>query len=594
MASKDLAHLSDDELEKIAAGPRSSPRDLSSLSDDELEKIAGSNIKADMEDANKMPRIEAAKIGLERGATFGFRPAIAGAGAGLGSLVGNMQMDVKGESLADKLKRSLSSVPAAYEEGRKDAIAQEDQARADRPGYVMAGDIAGNVLTSPLVALKGLKGAAALGAAQGAGRAVSEGEDIKDAAGKFGEGLAYGVGGYGAAKAIGAGVSAVAPSVKAGLARVGSAVSEKAGNTAAKVGSALTGVSEGDIKTYAKNAKEIMLMAKSSDGNVAEAADQVRQKFSNAIQKTRSNLNSEISTALKSSDKVVDAEPILQAIASQKSKINPTLYTKEIAQIDDLAEKIGALSKNGKIKISDAHDIKTFLQDRASSAYGFSSDPASLGTEAAKAAKSGAAIARKLVNEAEPVVASANNQLAKLYEITDGLNRNILNVGKPEAALLAAGSGGNTRNATGLANLGKATGSDMLEQAQKLSAMRTFANPQLLPQDTTGKAVARMMTGAGAGTMIGGPLGAAIGGALTSPAALKAAIDTGRISSQMISAVLGKPVEMTEQGLVQAVRYLNTPQGLSALSQVASQQRPGENALSRRMERMANQQNEGR
>lgn len=594
MASKDLAHLSDDELEKIASGGGSSKKDVSQLSDEELEAIAGSNIKADMEDASKMSRMDAAKIGLERGATLGFRPAVAGAGAGLGSLIGNLQQDVKGEGLADRLKRAFSSVPGAYEEGRKGAIAEENQARTDRPGYAMAGDIAGNILTAPLVPLKGVKAAAALGAAQGAGRAISEGEDLTDAAGKFGEGVGYGLAGYGAGKAIGAAGNAAAPYVKAGLNKVGSVVSEKTGNAATKIASTLTGVSEGDIKTYAKNAKEIVAMSKSSAGNVAEAADQVRQKFSDSINQTRSKLNSKISTALKSSNQSVDAAPILDALATQKGKINPKLYTKEIGQIDDLIEKVGSLAENGKLKVSDAHDVKMFLQDRASSAYGFSSDPASLGAEAARAAKSGAAVARKLVNEAEPAVASANNQLAKLHDITDDLNRNILNVGKPESALLAAGSGGNARNATGLVELGKATGTDMLGEAQKLSAMRTFGNPQLLPVDSTGKAVARMATGAGVGTLVGGPVGTLMGSALTSPMALKAAIDTGRISGEVISKVLGKPLEMTERGLTEALRSLNTPQGLAVLSQVAGQQRPGENALSRRMERIATEQNQGK
>ncbi|MEZ0392074.1 MAG: hypothetical protein ACAH59_07670, partial [Pseudobdellovibrionaceae bacterium] len=164
------------------------------------ETGVGGVIADGLEEADKMPRDQAARIGLERGVSLGFRPAIQGAAGGLGAFIGNMEKDVPGEGLAERIQRSIKTVPSAYEETRKESVAEEARAVKDRPGYVMAGDLAGNVLTSPLIAAKGLRGALALGGAQGVGRAVSEAESLPEAAVKFGEGLGYGAGGFAAAK----------------------------------------------------------------------------------------------------------------------------------------------------------------------------------------------------------------------------------------------------------------------------------------------------------------------------------------------------------------------------------------------------------
>lgn len=553
-----------------------------------------SQLGQDFADANKMDRMDALETGIQQGVGLGFTPVIAGMGAGVGSALGEFQRgDIPNEGLSDKLSRIAGGYKSGFLEGKHDRVNLEKQAQEERPGYALGGQVVGNVITSPLIAAKGLMGALKLGGIQGVGNASSNSENAKDAGLKFVEGLGTGAFSYGAGKVLEKGAKVVGPAIGKAIKSAGGKISDKIGNAATKIGSTLTGVSEGDIKTYAKGAKEISQMAKAADGSISEAADQIRQKFSDSISATRSNLNAEITNALKTSDKVVEVNGILSALASQKSKLNVKLYTKEVAQIDDLIEKVGSLAENGKVRVADAHDIKTFLQDRASSAYGFSSDPASLGAEAAKAAKSGAAIVRRLVNTAEPQIASANNKLSELHNIIDDMNKNVLNVGKPEAALLAAGSGGNVRNADSLAALGKATGSDMIGYAQKLSAMRTFNNPQILPTDTTGKAVARMMTGAGAGTLIGGPIGSLIGAAATSPMALKKAIDTGVFSKNVIDKVMGKSVAMTEQGLGEVVKYINTPQGKSLLNQVLNEQniaRVATNPIERRMQRISEQQ----
>lgn len=145
---------------------------------------------------------EAAFIGLQKGASFGTRPTVAGVGAGLGALVGNLGMDVKGEGLVEKLKRSGSSFGPAFSEARSSSIAEQQKAEMDRPGASLAGNIGGAVLTLPLTAVNTLKGAVGLGAATGAGAAIGESESVGDAATKVGTGALFGAAGYGAAKGL--------------------------------------------------------------------------------------------------------------------------------------------------------------------------------------------------------------------------------------------------------------------------------------------------------------------------------------------------------------------------------------------------------
>lgn len=312
-------------------------------------------------------------------------------------------------------------------------------------------------------------------------------------------------------------------------------------NGASKVGELFTGVPDKVIQTYAKYADEIKGMAKASDNNSYEAADQLRSKWADQVQQTRQGLNSQIATTLKGSTKTVDSTSIIDALNSAKSNINEKLYPEQISQIDDLAKKIGSLADDdGQLSVSHANEVKRFLQDQASSAY----KPGALfplGSDAAKAAKSGAAAARNLVNTAEPAVATANSQLANLHDIEDSMNLNMLKEGKPEASIIAAGTGGNPRNAQALQRLSDATGGTMSQDADKLAAMGTFGSPKLMAADSTGKAAGRIGLAAGIGFLTGGPAGAVIASAMTSPMALRTAIDAGKIGGEEIAKIATSP-----------------------------------------------------
>lgn len=338
-------------------------------------------------------------------------------------------------------------------------------------------------------------------------------------------------------------IGEVLPMIGRGLKKAGTKISE-----------ALTGIPEQEIKTYAKNADKIKEMAKASDNSTIEAADQIRLKYAKDIKSTKDELNNTISEALKNSKKTIDSSSILDSLESYKSKINEKLYPEQVGQIDDLVSKINSIAKDGKMSTYEAHQVKQFLQDKASSAYSNPGEIFSIGTEAAKAAKDAAAKARILINTIEPDIAKANNQLSKLHSIEDSMNTNVLKVGKPESALIAAGSGGNLRNARALEKLGEMTNTPMLEEAQNLAAMRSFGSPKLMAADVTGKAAARLAAGTGLGFFKGGPLGALIGGAATSPAALRYGIDLGRFAGKGIGKLgLGPLAQPTSNILTQGL-----------------------------------------
>ena len=326
------------------------------------------------------------------------------------------------------------------------------------------------------------------------------------------------------------------------------------GRGASKLGSELTGVPQQEIETYATNADKINEMAKSSDNNTALAADEMRTDWMNSVQAKRADLNGQISSALKDNEARVDGNQIVQTLAEKRFDVDHDLYPEQVQQMNNLIQQISKkIDDDGSMSIQDAQNVKRFLQDKASSAYSRPGDIFSIGTEAAKGARAAAATARGLVDEAAPEVANANATLAKLHDLEDSMNSNLLSEGKPEASILAAGSGGNQRNAMNLQKLGDITGTDMVGGAKNLATMRTFGNPSLLPLDTTGKASTRVGWGSALGGLIGHQMGigfvpgVAAGAAATSPAVLKKAIDMGLLLKDGAGNVI---IPATKMGLV--------------------------------------------
>lgn len=300
--------------------------------------------------------------------------------------------------------------------------------------------------------------------------------------------------------------------------------------TGSKVGEALTGVPSEEIKTYVQNLKEINQNISKYGKRLSDASDDVRANFAADIKQTRQSLNSQIGGALEKADPNlrIPLDPILNRLEAGKNGLNPHLKADEISQIDDLMGKIqNVADEKNTIGVKDAFDVKNFLQDAAYPSYQKSGQIFVPGNSTARAAKNAASDARNLLNTASPQIAEANNQLSKLHEVEKNINKNLIAPGKNQSALMGAGASADNRNAKNLKDLGKLTGTDMVGEAKKLAAQRQFTSPGLMPVDSTGKSATRVGVGAGLGYLIGHAPGAVVGSAMTSPAALKAGINTG-------------------------------------------------------------------
>ncbi|HTL13064.1 MAG TPA: hypothetical protein VL588_11275 [Bdellovibrionota bacterium] len=321
------------------------------------------------------------------------------------------------------------------------------------------------------------------------------------------------------------GLVEVAPAVINGIRAVGR-----------KLGSVASGLSSDVIDHYAQRTEEVNKLIRDSGGQMTEAADQVRQEAQDAIRKTRAGYSAQITKALESApkDPVADTAPIISQLEKVKGQLNPNLQDGAVAQIDNTIEKLQAegAKNGGKVSIQQLNQITDFLQERAKGSYTRDGQIFANPKEAARAAKGAAAVSRKMLNALSPDIAEANNKLALLHGIEDRLNPNLIAPGKPDAALFAAGSGGNPRNAKMLERLAEQSGYPILNRAKDLAAAKTFANASYLPADATGKSVARQLILAGAGHAVAGPMGYLAGG-LASPAAVKAGIN----ASQRLSGV---------------------------------------------------------
>ena len=324
----------------------------------------------------------------------------------------------------------------------------------------------------------------------------------------------------GAGNIVAKGISAAAPYVKSGI---------KSGAT--KLASAISGESEKVIETYAKNTDDVNKIIKSSGGDMTAAADNVRSELSAGIQKAKNAINNKISKTLEASGNTarIDETPILNALNTAKSKLNPNFDASAIAEIDDMVSTIMAEAKTGRsdggLTADGLYRAKKFLNDAAKSSYTKDGQIFSRSDAASRAAKYASDQARNAIKESVPEIAQADKELSRLYQIESRMNKNLLAPGKPDAALFAAGEGNNLRNAATLRELEKVSGVPVMKRIEQLASARSFASPSLIPSGTTGKVAARMGAGALVGGLMDGPEGALIGGALASPLTLKYGIN---------------------------------------------------------------------
>jgi hypothetical protein len=316
-------------------------------------------------------------------------------------------------------------------------------------------------------------------------------------------------------------------------------VGKALGAGARKIGSALSGVDENIIKNYAARTDEVNDLIKQSGGDVTEAADIVRNELSAGIQNTKAGLNARISRTLSkaSPEKNIPVQPLLEKLEAAKSRLNPNFKGSAIKEIDEMISAIKSEAPDGMTNVSSLYQIKQFLNEGSASAYNKGGQIFTRASEAARAAKDAAQDARSMLKPVAGAISEADSQLSKLHAIERRLNKNLLAAGKPDAALIAAGSGANARNAANLRELERISGVPVTQRAKDLATAKTFSNPSLTPTALTGKAAARVLAAGGIGTAVAGPVGGAIAAGLTSPMAVKLGVNGARIAERMASRV---------------------------------------------------------
>lgn len=540
------------------------------------------------QNADEMSLPETAFIGLQKGVSLGFRPALAGVGSSIGQAAYEAEKGVQpNEGLSGFVSRITKGMPSAYQEGRKSALAEQEKAYRDNPKTAFASDLAGSALLMPFAPITSVKAGAGFGALQGVGQAVSEDKDAADVAKDALKGGALGV----AADGAGKGIEKAYPKVKGAIKSAIDYLDDKAKTGFIKTASALTGESQKNIRTFIEKNDAVNKLVAESGGDIGVAADQIRTSLQKQIQSFRRNQNVIIGDALDnvSPEKVVPKDTVIGGLNRVREKLNPILKPEEVGQIDEMITRINTVGGDtGKVSLKELHEIQDFLYERAKGAYMKNGQIFVPGKMSQQAAKAGAREAKLILDDMVPELRAANENLSKLHKIEENINRNLIAPGKSESALLAAGSATTGRNKLYLDELGKIIGKDVTGEAEKLSAAAAFGNPQLMPKSAGGTtSTSRTLIGAAAGSILGGPAGAAVGAALTSPMALKQAINTGLISRDVLKKTLGESINFAdEKVLTNLVNYLSSPSGQGLLNRAvnikATQNK--NDAVNRRME----------
>ena len=343
--------------------------------------------------------------------------------------------------------------------------------------------------------------------------------------------------------------------------------------TASKISSALTGIPAKEIRTYAQNLDEVNDLINKYGDDFIGMADEVKGKYNTTIQQFRRQQSQNIGTALAnaSPERNIPIDDISDSMREMMRKLDPDLDAEAIEEIDEILEKLEVVASRGgaegTVNVQELFKIKEYLQETAKSAYMKGGQIMTRGKQAQRASKEGARVARKMLNRISPEIAEANNNLSLLHSIEERINKNILKEGGSPAALGAVGSGAMTQGTKQLRLLEQVTEQPFLIEAERIAAAKRFNDPQLLPVDFTGKSVARQAIPAMIGYSMGGPTGAVIAQAFTSPMTLKVAINAGQIPATFLSNVLGYPAKATAFTLKKAMDTLTGPQGDKILNE---------------------------
>lgn len=157
---------------------------------------------AQAESGSGKPSIgETLSVKGQEGLMLGFRPVVGGIGAAIGEGLASLEQGGKGAGY--NIPKAISAAKQGFQQGRQETVAEQDRISEARPGLSAVANIAGSIATAPLLPIKGLKGAVALGTGMGVGEGASRANTKGEFAASVGTGAAAGALGFGVAKAAG-------------------------------------------------------------------------------------------------------------------------------------------------------------------------------------------------------------------------------------------------------------------------------------------------------------------------------------------------------------------------------------------------------
>ncbi len=344
-----LAQLSDDELNKMIE-QKSAPKSLSSMSDEDLDKLIAAKQGQPQLASDSF---NAAKVGVEKGLTFGARPLIAGLAGGAGYAIDQLRQG----------KSGIEGFKTGFSEARREAKDEQARLAETDPGASLLGEIGGSLLV-PGAALKaitrgakGIDAAGRLGLAMGTGRALGEADSASEGIGMAATGGALGLAGEGGVKLASKATNAIARKLDAASA----ANALKSAGAMLKDYRALEGKGQAQ-----KFGRELMgrglVKAGDTVDSVAKKAETLRQDAGKALDSIYSYArNSFGSEAIPGFNPFSQKEDILRA-AQEKlgDSVDGKAAIKKLSDyLDDLVIKYGDQGLDPR----KANDIKGALDE---------------------------------------------------------------------------------------------------------------------------------------------------------------------------------------------------------------------------------------
>lgn len=316
------------------------------------------------------------------------------------------------------------------------------------------------------------------------------------------------------------------------LSQGASFVGKKALSGIKKASSQLSSIPEKTMETYWKSADKIDNLIKTYGPKLEGAPKAFKDNLQEELRSTFKKLSGKVGEIVNGpvGKKTVNISDSIEHLKKFRNELDPDFNASDIADIDEFLSTIAKKTENGEVPIKVAHGFKQFLYDQAKGTYQKGGQIAMRGKTAQKVANGAASLVKDAINQSAPELKAVNDAMANIHGFESELNKSLLAPSKSPGPLYAAGRGENIASKEMLQRAGDITGKDVLKEAEELAAAKAFSNPDMFSISQTG----RSLLGAVTGQSVAGPLGAAAGGLLSSPAAIKGAIKSGLLTKEMI------------------------------------------------------------